>query len=144
MVEETDQLAHLTQVLKNYFPQDLTPEQRAQLERGLEALKYEQEEAQSASAATPSKGKLANLEIDGMISDSWFSKNIRPAVLVYLLILYTIFIFVYPFIYSNIISGDSTIVQTLLGIMADMITVVFAFYFGGRTIEKIARIFKEK
>ena len=65
-----------------------------------------------------------------MSSDSWLSKNIRPVALVYLTVAFTLFILLDGFIAS--FSPDSAYVQLL----AELLKMVYAAYFVGRTIEK--------
>ena len=65
-----------------------------------------------------------------MGSDSWLSKNIRPMVLIFLLLAYTGFAIASMFDFET--RGNYV---ELLGYWG---MVVMSFYFGGRTIEKIA------
>ena len=65
-----------------------------------------------------------------MASDSWLSKNIRPMVLVFLLVAYSGFAIASMFDYET----RGTYVE-LLGQWGML---VMSFYFGGRTMEKIA------
>lgn len=63
-----------------------------------------------------------------MLSDSWLSKNIRPIVLVFLLIVYTVF--------SILSAYDFNITQAYVELLAQMLMLVMAAYFVGRTVEK--------
>ncbi len=64
-----------------------------------------------------------------MLSDSWLSKNIRPLVLCFLLVVYTMF---------SITSGFGfTVTQAYVELLAQMLMLVMGAYFAGRTIEKI-------
>lgn len=65
-----------------------------------------------------------------MASDSWLSKNIRPMVLVFLLVAYSGFAIASMFDYET----RGAYVE-LLGQWGML---VMSFYFGGRTLEKIA------
>jgi hypothetical protein len=65
-----------------------------------------------------------------MGSDSWLSKNIRPATLIFLLFAYSGFAVASIFGYET----RGAYVE-LLGTWG---MVVMSFYFGGRTVEKIA------
>jgi hypothetical protein len=65
-----------------------------------------------------------------MSSDSWLSKNIRPAALVYLTVAFTGFILIDGFVES--FKPDQAYVQLL----AELLKMVYAAYFVGRTVEK--------
>jgi hypothetical protein len=65
-----------------------------------------------------------------MSSDSWLSKNIRPSILIYLTIAYTVFVLLDGFI--STFSPDSAYVTLL----AELLKMVYAAYFVGRTVEK--------
>jgi hypothetical protein len=71
-----------------------------------------------------------------MGSDSWLSKNIRPMTLIAILAAYFIFAFMSAFGYN----ANSNYVE-LLGQWGMLI---MSFYFGGRTLEKILNMKKEK
>lgn len=104
------------------------------------------EEVAKALAADPAAAqKLQELELEfykteqnnltdrlkaDMASDSWLSKNIRPMVLVFLLVAYSGFAIASMFDYET----RGTYVE-LLGQWGML---VMSFYFGGRTMEKIA------
>lgn len=63
-----------------------------------------------------------------MLSDSWLSKNIRPIVLLYLLGAYTVF---------SLGSGFGfQITQAYVELLAQMLMLVMAAYFVGRSVEK--------
>jgi hypothetical protein len=64
-----------------------------------------------------------------MASDSWLSKNIRPLVLVFLLVMYTIF--------AGISIGDNDINPIYADMLQDMLMAAFGFYFVSRGIEKV-------
>ena len=65
-----------------------------------------------------------------MGSDSWLSKNIRPMVLIFLLLAYTGFAVAYMF--------DFETRANYVELLGNWGMVVMSFYFGGRTFEKIA------
>ena len=64
-----------------------------------------------------------------MLSDSWLSKNIRPLVLCFLLIVYSLF--------SLLSIWGWNITQSYVELLAQMLMLVMGAYFAGRTIEKI-------
>jgi hypothetical protein len=64
-----------------------------------------------------------------MLSDSWLSKNIRPMVLIYLLVVYTVL---------SLASGmDFNVTQAYVELLAQMLMLVMGAYFAGRTVEKV-------
>jgi hypothetical protein len=65
-----------------------------------------------------------------MGSDSWLSKNIRPMVLIFLLLAYTGFAIASMF--------DLETRGNYVELLGNWGMVVMSFYFGGRTFEKIA------
>ncbi len=73
------------------------------------------------------------LKID-MQSDSWLSKNIRPLTLIFILIMFTISAIPSAF---NINIGSSYV-----EILKGWGELAFAFYFGGRSFEKIIKVTK--
>ena len=78
---------------------------------------------------TEQNNLTARMEAD-MKSDSWLSKNIRPMVLIFLLLAYSGFAIASIFDYET----RGAYVE-LLGQWGML---VMSFYFGGRTMEKIA------
>ena len=69
-----------------------------------------------------------------MASDSWLSKNIRPLTLVVIIGLYTIF----SVTDGNI--GAFNINDSYVTLLGQWGQTIMAFYFGGRSIEKISNI----
>lgn len=70
-----------------------------------------------------------------MKSDSWLSKNIRPLTLIYLLAMFTLFSFG---------SLKFNISIEYVDMLKEMLMFAFAFYFGGRTLEKVISVAKDK
>lgn len=71
----------------------------------------------------------ARLEAD-MKSDSWLSKNIRPMVLIFLLLAYS------GFAVASIFGWETR--GAYVELLGQWGMLVMSFYFGGRTMEKIA------
>lgn len=71
-----------------------------------------------------------------MASDSWLSKNIRPAVLIFLLSAYSMFSIASAF--------GININQAYVELLAQWGMLVMTAYFGGRTIEKVMSMRKDK
>ena len=69
-----------------------------------------------------------------MQSDSWLSKNIRPMTLIFILVMYS---------GLSISSGfDFKVTDAYVTLLGQWGMLIMSFYFGGRTIEKIASIVK--
>ena len=71
-----------------------------------------------------------------MNSDSWLSKNIRPLTLIYILTMYSLL---------SISSGFNFVVtEAYVSLLGQWGMLIMTFYFGGRTLEKIKSIPKDK
>ena len=70
-----------------------------------------------------------------MASDSWLSKNIRPMTLIFLLIAYS------GFAIASIFEFETR--AAYVELLGQWGMLVMSFYFGGRTMEKIADRMKE-
>jgi hypothetical protein len=105
----------------------MTEEQKAQIKNDMTlvmtnaALSLEQEVTKRAQA--------------DMSSDSWLSKNIRPLIMIYLLVVFSAF---------AIASASLNIDKAYVEILQQMLMMAFGFYFAGRTFEKITSIIKGK
>ena len=80
-----------------------------------------------------------------MNSDSWLSKNIRPMVLIFLLMLMTVLV-IWDSATHGVIEKGAVIVADsfqvdakYVKLLADLLWIVFLAYFGGRTIEKFKK-----
>lgn len=102
-------------------------------------------EAQLKLAELAQNGELAELAADGkeqdnlsarhqadMASDSWLSKNIRPLTLVFILCSYLLLALLDASIESLNVRG------AFVELLGQWGMLVMSFYFGGRTLEKIA------
>ncbi len=73
--------------------------------------------------------ELTKRQMNDMTSDSWLSKNIRPLALIYLLLIVTF----QGFKLMTLDAGFLAMVREFTGY-------ALVFYFGGRTIEKVASV----
>lgn len=71
-----------------------------------------------------------------MGSDSWLSKNIRPLTLVFILITYTVF--------GLMSAWDVEVNNNYVELLGQWGMLIMSFYFGGRTLEKIMGMRKDK
>lgn len=67
-----------------------------------------------------------------MSSDSWLSKNIRPATLIFILVTYAIF--------GLMSAWDIEVNEPYVELLGQWGMLIMSFYFGGRTLEKIIDI----
>lgn len=107
---------------------DATPEELAAYRRA------EMEHEQFLIQAAVAKEQVAQSNVTerwkaDMLSDSWLSKNIRPMVLCYLLVVYTLFSFSSGFQFN--------ITESYIKLLAEMLMLVMSAYFVGRSVEKI-------
>ena len=119
-------------VLDKFIPD---PEAKAKAQK--ELLQMQQE------------GKLAELNADNieaqeltkrqeadMASDSWLSKNIRPMTLVFILLVYSAF--------AMMSAWDIEVNNNYVELLGQWGMLIMSFYFGGRTLEKIMDMKKDK
>jgi hypothetical protein len=111
------------------------PEAKAQAQLNLLEMQHQGELQKMQADITEQEELTKRLQAD-MGSDSWLSKNIRPMTLIAILAAYFIFAFMSAFGYN----ANSNYVE-LLGQWGMLI---MSFYFGGRTLEKILNMKKEK
>jgi len=106
-------------------------------------------EAQAKLIELQQQGRLAELQADqtemqeltkrqqaDMSSDSALSKNIRPATLVFILIVYSTF--------AMMSAWDIEVNNNYVELLGQWGMLIMSFYFGGRTLEKIMDMKKGK
>ncbi|CAB4135442.1 Holin of 3TMs, for gene-transfer release [uncultured Caudovirales phage] len=99
-------------------------------------------EAQAKLLEIQQQGRMAELQADqtemqevtkrqeaDMASDSTLSKNIRPATLVFILIVYSTF--------AMMSAWDIEVNNNYVELLGQWGMLIMSFYFGGRTLEKI-------
>ena len=107
------------------------------------------QEAQLKILELQSNGELAQLQADmneqeeltkrlqaDMASDSWLSKNIRPMTLVFILLTYTTF--------GMMSAWDIEVNNNYVELLGQWGMLIMYFYFGGRTLEKIVDMKRDK
>ena len=82
------------------------------------------------------QGNLTERMKADMSSDSWLSKNIRPMVLIFLLVAYS------GFAIASIFNFETR--GAYVELLGQWGMLVMSFYFGGRTMEKLADKVKSK
>jgi hypothetical protein len=106
-------------------------------------------EAQAKLVELQQQGRLAELAADtveaqeltkrqeaDMSSDSWLSKNIRPGTLVFILFVYSAF--------AMMSAWDIEVNNNYVELLGQWGMLIMSFYFGGRTLEKIMDMKKNK
>ena len=129
-----------TNLIKSYFPPDLSPEQKAKLEQGLaeaqnqltnSVIKYNENELEQ-------RASIIRAEAQG---DSWIQKSWRPiTMLVFVFIIANNYIL---FPYISLFGGKAT----ALAIPPDMWSLLkmgLSGYIVGRSVEKSLKIYKGK
>jgi hypothetical protein len=99
-------------------------------------------EAQQKLLELQAQGRLAELQADSieaqeltkrqqadMSSDSWLSKNIRPMTLIAILVGY--------FVFAMMSAFGANANEKYVELLAQWGMLIFTFYFGGRSLEKI-------
>jgi len=129
-----------TNLIKSYFPPDLSPEQKAKLEQGLA-------EAQNQLTASVIKYNENELEQRASIirseadSQSWIARNWRPiTALTFVFIIANNYIF-YPYI---TLFGGKAISLNIPPDMWSLLKLMIGGYVVGRSIEKSVKTYKGK
>lgn len=105
------------------------------LELGIEKAKLEQEELKALLAAQANQeNNVSDRWKADMASDSWLSKNIRPATLIYILSAYLLF--------AALSAAGINVQESYVALLGQWGMLVMTAYFGGRTVEKIMEMRK--
>ena len=130
MFDITSLLSIGTKLIDKLVPD---PEARAKAQFELQKMAQEGELAKLANETKLYEVEQENVtrraEAD-MASDSWLSKNIRPMTLVFILIAYS------SFAVASIFDLETR--GAYVELLGQWGMLVMSFYFGGRTMEKIA------
>lgn len=115
----------------------LIPDPQAKAKAQLDLLQMKQtgDLAQLTADSTEMQELTKRLQAD-MSSDSWLSKNIRPMTLIAILLGYFTFAMMSAF-------GVNTN-QSYVELLGQWGMLIMSFYFGGRTLEKIIDMKKDK
>jgi hypothetical protein len=100
------------------------------LELGIEKARLEQEELKTLLAAQANQeNNISDRWKADMASDSWLSKNIRPATLIYILSAYLLF--------AALSAAGINVQESYVSLLGQWGMLVMTAYFGGRTVEKV-------
>jgi uncharacterized membrane protein (DUF106 family) len=119
-------------VLDKFFPD---PEQKAKAQ--LELMQMQQNgELAKMQADMQEQGELTKRQENDMKSDSWLSKNIRPMTLIAILLGY--------FTFAMMSAFDMETNKAYVELLGQWGMLIMSFYFGGRTLEKIADMVEKR
>jgi len=108
------------------------PKTRVELEKlALQKMELQQQPEKWELEDRASARKMAAYD---MLSDSWLSKNIRPLVLAYLTVMFTLAFF---------LSAENDFAGQMINTFQSLLLWVYGFYFGGRSLEKIIKIVRQ-
>jgi len=127
-------------LIKSYFPPDLSPEQKAKLEQGLQEyqLQMTQEMNRYSETLTKTQGAIIEAEAKG---DSWLQRSWRPiTMLIFVFIIANNYIL---FPYISLFGGTATALD-IPPDMWDLLKLGLSGYVIGRSAEKIVKTYKEK
>ena len=119
-------------ILDKVFPD---PAQAEQAKLKLLEMQQSGELAQLNADVAEQHELTARLEAD-MNSDSWLSKNIRPMTLIAILAGY--------FIFAGLSAAKIDVNAEYVQLLGQWGMLIMSFYFGGRTLEKIMDMKKDK
>jgi len=112
-------------ILDKVFPDPAQAEQAK-----LKLLEMQQNgELARIAADTAEQQELTKRQQADMASDSTLSKNIRPATLVFILLVYSTF--------AMMSAWDIEVNNNYVELLGQWGMLIMSFYFGGRTLEKI-------
>ena len=125
-------------LIKSYFPPDLSPEQKAKLEAGIQAYQLEMNKELNEYSKTVIQEQSKIIQAEAK-SDSYLAKNWRPiTMLVFVFIIANNYIF---FPYISLFGGSAT----ALPIPPDMwqlLKLGLSGYIIGRSAEKVMKHYK--
>ena len=119
-------------ILDKVFPD---PAQAEQAKLKLLEMQQNGELAKINADAAEQHELTARLQAD-MASDSWLSKNIRPGTLVFILLVYSTF--------AMMSAWDIEVNNNYVELLGQWGMLIMSFYFGGRTLEKIMDMKRDK
>ncbi len=128
-----------TSMIKSYFPPDLSPEQKAKLEAGLQAYQLEMSKQMNDYSKTviESQSKIIQAEAN---SGSWLAQNWRPVtMLVFVFIIANNYI-IYP--YLSMFTDKATMLQ-IPDDMWQLLKLGLGGYVVGRSVEKSVKAYTE-
>jgi len=129
-----------TNLFKSYFPPDLTPEQKAKLEAGIQAYQLEMNRELNEYSKTiiEEQSKIIQAEANG---EGWLQKNWRPVTMLTFVFIIANNYILYPYIS---LYGGSSVQLDIPPDMWDLLKLGLGGYVVGRSIEKSIKVYKGK
>ena len=113
------------------------PDANAAEQAKLKLLELQQSgELAKMQADMQEQGELTKRQENDMKSDSWLSKNIRPMTLIAILLGY--------FTFAMMSAFDMETNKAYVELLGQWGMLIMSFYFGGRTLEKIADMVEKR
>jgi len=129
-----------TSLFKSYFPPDLTPEQKAKLEAGIQAYQLEMNKELNEYSKTiiEEQSKIIQAEANG---EGWLQRNWRPITMLTFVFIIANNYILYPYI---TLFGGKAIALTIPPDMWGLLKLGLGGYVVGRSIEKSFKVYKGK
>jgi len=129
-----------TSLFKSYFPPDLTPEQKAKLEAGIQAYQLEMNRELNKYSKTiiEEQSKIIQSEANG---EGWLQRNWRPITMLTFVFIIANNYILYPYI---TLFGGKAITLDIPPDMWGLLKLGLGGYVVGRSIEKSIKVYKGK
>jgi len=129
-----------TGLFKSYFPPDLTPEQKAKLEAGIQAYQLEMNRELNEYSKTIIKeqSKIIQSEANG---EGWLQRNWRPVTMLTFVFIIANNYILYPYI---TLFGGKAITLDIPPDMWGLLKLGLGGYVVGRSVEKSIKVYKGK
>ena len=132
----TSATAKIVDSVGNAIDKNLTTDhERLQIEKEVKEILKDLELAVLKANEVEAQELTKRLQAD-MASDSWLSKNIRPATLIFVTVAVTTLSFVT--IFGELSEPQISALQVWVGLWTVVMLTVYGFYFGSRGLEKIS------
>jgi hypothetical protein len=127
-------------IIKSYFPPDLTPEQKAKLEAGLQQYQLEMNNELNEYSKTiiQEQSKIVQSEANG---ESWMQRNWRPVTMLTFVFIIANNYILYPYIS---LFGWEAVELVIPPDMWDLLKLGLSGYIVGRSVEKTVKVYKGK
>ena len=127
-------------LFKSYFPPDLTPEQKAKLEAGIQAYQLEMNKELNEYSKTiiEEQSKIIQSEANG---EGWLQRNWRPITMLTFVFIIANNYILYPYI---TLFGGKAITLDIPPDMWGLLKLGLGGYVVGRSIEKSIKVYKGK
>ena len=124
-------------MIKSYFPPDLSPEQKAKLEAGLQQYQLEMSKQMNdySTAVIESQSKIIQAEAN---SGSWLAQNWRPITMLIFVVIIANNYIIYP--YLSMFTDKATMLQ-IPDDMWSLLKIGLGGYVIGRSVEQSVKAY---